>query len=113
FHSHASLLVFHASRDAIDGSLRARGLEFDQGHKIRPTPDQAAPRLRPKIERRPRLANVMGCRELHQEGLPNSIESGSNEVFTPLSGSSKPISAPSSIGTTTIPGPPTLPNLPT
>jgi hypothetical protein len=40
FHSRAFLLVFRASRDAIDGSLRA-GLEFDQGLKIRPTPDQA------------------------------------------------------------------------
>jgi len=44
-------------------------------------------------------------------GLPNSLESGSDEVFTPLSGSSKPISAPSSIGTTKIPGPSNGPNL--
>jgi hypothetical protein len=44
-------------------------------------------------------------------GLPSSPESGSVEVFTPLSGSSKLISAPSSIGTTKIPGPSNGPNL--
>ena len=38
-------------------------------------------------------------------GSLNSPESGSSEVFIPRSGNSKPISAPSSIGTTKIPGP--------
>src|SRR6185312_9747029 len=46
-------------------------------------------------------------------GLPSSAETGSVEVFIPLSGNSKPISAPSSIGTTKIPGPSNGPSLPT
>ena len=46
-------------------------------------------------------------------GLPSSPESGSVEVFIPLSGNSKPISAPSSIATTKIQGPSNGPNLPT
>jgi hypothetical protein len=46
-------------------------------------------------------------------GLPNSPESSSDEVFTPLSGNSKPTSAHSSIGTIKIPGHSNGPNLPT
>jgi hypothetical protein len=102
--------------------LKEIDAQIPEGLDIHIVMDNYATHKTPKIKawlaRRPHYQSILCRLRRHglirsSAGLPSSPESGSVEVFIPLSGNAKPISAPSSIGTTKILGPSNGPNLPT